>query len=67
MVPLELKDPKGSIKQSPTSAKKEDEEKAKEMAEVKVRPFDDLSMEKSKSIKKSKSMNSYIHFYKDTY
>jgi hypothetical protein len=67
MVPLEVNDPKRSLKQTPTSAKEENEEKAKEMAEVKVRPFDDLSMEKSKPIRKAKPMSTYIHFYKDTY
>lgn len=67
MVPLEVKDAKANIKLKTTSAKKEDEEKAKEMAEVKVRPFDDLSMEKSKPIRKAKPTSTYIHFYKDTY
>lgn len=67
MAPLELTGPKGSKEQSPTSAKKEDEEKEKEMAEVKVSPFDDLSMEKSKPITKVRRTSTYIHFYKDTY
>lgn len=66
MVPLEVREMKEKKMLKSTSSKVEDEEKAKEMEEVSVHPFEALSAEKSKPIRKNK-VNSYIRFFKDNY